>query len=220
MQLDELLLREGLAAPLRLMVLAIAAVWRADWDTLQACARAAAARSLPRQDLEETLLQSVLFCGFPRAVTAFEQLGEAWPTATAPAGGGLPPSQQVPAGKALFSRIYGPNEASVRAMLKTFHGEFHDFVLEAAYGRILTRPHLEPRVREVLAVAVLAAQDQVRQFVAHARGALHFGSNLAELRETLVSVFGATARVETWLARLDRHSRSGGEKRAPPGHLG
>jgi alkylhydroperoxidase/carboxymuconolactone decarboxylase family protein YurZ len=207
MPLDELLAREGLAPPLRLMVLTITAVWRADWDTLQACARASAARSLPRQDLEETLLQSVLFCGFPRAVTAFEQLGEAWPAATAPAGGGLPPAEQGRAGQALFARIYGPNAASVRARLKTFHEDFHDFVLEAAYGRILTRAHLGPRVREVLAVAVLAAQDQLRQFVAHARGALHFGSNPAELRETLVSVFGETAQVDLWLARLDRNFR-------------
>ena len=209
MQLDELLAREGLAAPLRLMVLAITAVWRADWHALQACARAAAARSLPRQDLEETLLQSVLFCGYPRAVTAFEHLGEVWPATTAPAGGGLPQAEQGPAGKALFAGIYGQNEAAVRAMLTTFHTDFHDFVLEAAYGRILTRPHLGPRVREVLAVAVLAAQDQLRQFVAHARGALHFGSNLAELRETLVSVFGETTQVEAWLGRLDRNARSG-----------
>src|SRR5262245_23260962 len=212
MPLDELLARQGLAPPLRLMVLAITAVWRADWDTLQACARAAAARSLPRQDLEETLLQSVLFCGFPRAVTAFEQFGEAWPATTTPAGGGLPPAEQGPAGQALFARIYGLNGAAVQAMLKTFHEDFHDFVLEAAYGRILTRPHLAPGVPEVLAVAVLPAQHQLRQFIAHARGALHFGSNLAELRETLVSVFGETAQVDAWLARLDRHSRRGSER--------
>ncbi|HEX6811711.1 MAG TPA: carboxymuconolactone decarboxylase family protein [Planctomycetota bacterium] len=184
------------------MVLAITAVWRADWQTLQACARAASARSLPRQDLEETLLQAVLFCGFPRVVTAFEQLGEAWPTASPPAGGGLPPAEQGAAGAALFAGIYGANTAPVRAMLRAFHQDFHDFVLEAAYGRILTRPHLSPRVRELLAVAVLAAQDQLRQFVAHARGALHFGSNRSELRETLVTVFGETAQAEQWLARV------------------
>jgi 4-carboxymuconolactone decarboxylase len=202
MQIDELLAREGLPPPLRLMVLAIVAVWRADPDALQACAHAAAARALPRQDLEETLLQAVLFCGFPRVVTAFEQLNEAWPASTPPAGGGLPPAEQGPAGEALFARIYGRNTAAVHAMLKGCHRDFHDFVLEAAYGRVLTRPHLGPRVREVLAVAALAAQGQVRQFVAHARGALHFGSNKGELRETLVTVFGESAQVGHWLARL------------------
>src|SRR5688572_23676975 len=136
MQIDGLLAREGLAPPLRLMVLTITAVWRADWQGLQACARAAAARSMPRQDLEETLLQSVLFCGFPRVVTAFEHLVEAWPAASPPAGGGLPQAEQGPAGAALFAGIYGANEASVRAMLRAFHQDFHDFVLEAAYGRI------------------------------------------------------------------------------------
>ncbi len=202
MLIDELLLRDGLSPQIRLMVLTITAVWRADWDCLQACTHAAAARALPSQDLEETLLQAVLFCGFPRVVTAFEQLGEVWPAATPPAGGGLPPVEQGPAGLALFAGIYGPNQDAVAAMLRGFHQDFHDFVLEAAYGRVLTRPHFGPRMRELLAVGALAAQNQLRQFVGHARGAMHFGSTKAELRETLVTVFGDAPQVDQWMSRL------------------
>ena len=72
------------------------------------------------------------------------------------------------AGDALFAGIYGRNEGAVRTLLRNCHQEFHDFVLQAAYGRILTRPHLDPRRRELIAVAVLAAQEQVRQFAGHA----------------------------------------------------
>lgn len=202
MQLDDLLARDGLDPGSRLLVLAAVAIWRADWPLLQACAQAAAARDRPRADLEETVLQAVLFCGFPRAVTAFEQLAAAWPPPAPPAGGGLPPAEQEAAGRALFARIYGRHQDGVLAMLRNCHQEFHDFVLQAAYGRILSRPHLTPRVRELIAVGLLAAQDQQRQFASHARGALHCGADAGELRETLVSVFGDGPQVEAWLRRV------------------
>ena len=48
-------------------------------------------------------------------------------------------------------------------MLASFHREFHDFVLEAAYGRILTRPGLDAGTRELLAVTALASLDQKPQ---------------------------------------------------------
>lgn len=202
MALDDLLVRDGLEPRLRLLVIASAAIWRGDWPQLTACAHSAQARRQPRADFEETLLQAVLFAGFPRVVTAFEVLAFAWPSATAPAGGALPRDQQVAAGRALFAAIYGRNEATVDAMLRGFHAEFHAFVLEAAYGRVLTRPGLEPRVRELLAIGMLAAQDQPRQFVGHARGALHFGATRTELREVLVTALPDPQAAESWLRRV------------------
>ena len=169
---------------------------------MQACAESARGRGDARADFEETLLQAVLFCGFPRVVTAFETLSAAWPVATAPAGGALPQAEQAAAGQALFAGIYGQNTAAVDAMLRGFHADFHAFVFEVAYGRILTRPRLSARERELLAVGLLAAQDQVRQFAGHARGALHFGANRTELREVVVSALGETTAVDTWCARI------------------
>jgi len=202
MPIDALLRRPGLAPRLRIMVGTAVAVWRGAWTEATSWMRAGMALGQPRADLEETLLQAVLFCGFPRVVTAFERLAEVWPTATPPAGGALPDHAQHDAGRALFAMIYGANTAAVDTMLRSFHGEFHAFVLEAAYGRILTRPHLPAREREVLAVALLAAQDQPRQFAGHARGALHCGASRDELQEALVTTFADGPAAATWLARL------------------
>lgn len=202
MHLHDLLARHGLEPPVRLLVLALVAIWRGDWQRLADCARRAQELGQARQDFEETALQAVLFAGFPRTVTAFETLAAAWPSSTPPAGGALPVADQPAAGRALFAAIYGRNESAVHAMLRGFHPDFHDFVLEAAYGRVLSRPGLSPRVRELMAVGVLAAQDQLPQFVGHARGALHFGATKVELREVLVSVFGDTAQVDDWLRRV------------------
>lgn len=177
----------------------IAALWRGDWATFGTAVAALRAAGVPRADVEETLLQAVLFSGFPRVVTAFEELNARWPAATPPAGGALPEAQQVAAGSALFTAIYGHNDAAVRAMLRGCHGEFHDFVLQAAYGRILSRPGLPPRDRELLACAVLAAQDQKRQFVAHARGARHFGATREQLQAVLLAALGHGDDAARWL---------------------
>ncbi|MCA8948913.1 MAG: carboxymuconolactone decarboxylase family protein [Planctomycetes bacterium] len=202
MSIERLLRRPGLEPRVRLLVTGLVAIWRADWPTLGAAAKAAQDRSLPRADLEEMLLQSVLFCGFPRAVTAFEQLGEVWPAASPPTGGALPAAEQGAAGRQLFSAIYGRNAAAVDAMLAGFHNEFRSFVLDVAYGRILTRPGLSGHDRELLAVAALAASDQRRQFAGHARGALHLGATRTVLREVLTTVFTDESTVEAWCQRI------------------
>ena len=53
-----------------------------------------------------------------------------------------------------------------------------------------------------MAVGVLAAQEQLRQFVGHARGAIHLGATKAELREVLVTVFGNGPQVDGWMQLL------------------
>jgi alkylhydroperoxidase/carboxymuconolactone decarboxylase family protein YurZ len=70
-------------------------------------------------------------------------------------------------------------------MLKSYHGELHDFVLDTAYGRILSRRGLAPRIRELIAVAALAVMDQIPQLVAHGRGAMHFGADKEQVFEAV-----------------------------------
>lgn len=199
--LDSLLERPHLARQERLLVVAKASVSPADWTLLRECVVTARETGLCRAWLEETLLQAVLFFGFPRCVSAFEVLQQHWP-ADASRGGAVPRRQQRAAGGELFDAIYGRNSAAVREMLRGFHQEFHDFVVEAAYGRILSRPGLGKRLRELLSVGALAVLRQIPQLVGHARGALHFGATEAELREVLISVLGATEEVETHMRRV------------------
>ena len=204
MELKNLLARDGMAPDTRILVGVAVSTWHADWLQLSAWTTIAHQQEQPRADLEETLLQCVLFCGFPRVITAFEQLAKEWPTDMPPSGGNLPANDRTQAGSELFCAIYGKNNEAVRAMLKSYHQELHDFVLEAAYGRILSRPHLEALKRELIAVGVLAAQGQKRQFAGHARGAMHLGATREQLRESLVTAFGGDSdqeeMVDTWLA--------------------
>ncbi len=203
-ELDALLCRDGLAPRLRILAVATGAIAHGDWARLAAAVRAArgGAHGATRSDLEETLLQGVLFFGFPRCVSAFEVLGKEWPCATAPSGGALPKDDQAAAGRVLFDAIYDRNAPAVHALLRGFHAEFHDFVLEAAYGRVLSRPGLPPRERELIAVTALAALDQVPQLVAHGRGARRFGAEADEVREALVTALGDDPAVLEHLRRI------------------
>ena len=203
MQIERQLAREGLAPQTRVLVGMAAAVWRADWPTLTAWSESARDRGHPRDGLEETLLMCVLFCGFPRVITAWEHFAAAWPVDVPPSGGALPQDQQLQAGGELFASIYGKNDEAVRAMLRGYHQELHDFVLESAYGRILARPGLPGVTRELVAVGVLAAQGQKRQFAGHARGAQHLGATREQLREVLATAFdGDEDRIGEWFGRV------------------
>lgn len=193
--------RDPLAAPCLLALAGLAAAtWRGDWRRLADCAQAAREAGCRRADVEETLLQAVLFCGFPRVVTAFGELAAAWPAASPPHGGGLPPDEQLKAGRALFAAIYGDHAPAVEAMLQSCHADLHAFVFEVAYGRVLARPGLAARDRELLAAALLAAQDQPRQFLSHALGALRLGADRAQLHAAVAAAVGDAA--DAWLARL------------------
>lgn len=206
MQHASLLARDGLDCETRILIGVAVATWHADWPQLIAWLEIAKHETRPRTGVEETLLQCVLFCGFPRVITAFEHFSRAWPAREAPTGGSLPNHEREAAGSALFQAIYGKNDDAVRAMLRGYHQELYDFVLEAAYGRILTRPKLPAKQRELIAVALLAAQGQKRQFAGHARGAGHLGASREELHEAVITAFGTTsqhaASVEAWLALL------------------
>ncbi len=183
--LESLLKREGLPPDERLLVKIQACLWHGDHAVFEACLRVCRDHGVGRDQVEEMLLQAVLFCGFPRIVNAFRVLQDNWSITTAPTGGGLPESERRQAGLDLFEAIYGDNADDVQAMLRGYHEELHDFVLDTAYGRILCRPGLEPRVRELAATGILALTGQVPQMLAHGRGARKFGATDEQLYEAI-----------------------------------
>ncbi|MEM7201627.1 MAG: carboxymuconolactone decarboxylase family protein [Planctomycetota bacterium] len=207
LELTELLARPDLAARDRPLVAAKVAIADASWSRLAECATTSRTLGHPRSELEETLLQAVLFYGFPRVVSAFGVLSEAWPADTPPSGGALPPAEQAGAGAALFAAIYGDNTDDVLTMLTSHHGELHDFVLQAAYGRILTRPGLAAHRRELLAVAALAALGQRPQLVAHGRGALALGASAAEVAEAIFVALQDADAVASEMHRIAQRGR-------------
>lgn len=190
----------------RLLVLTQVAIWPADWPQFDAILRRAQIEGVARATIDEVLLQAVLFFGFPRLVSAFERLQAVWPqqhNSTSPA---VPTEQRSEAGRSLFAAIYGKNDVTVRSLLASFHQEFHDFVLEAAYGRILARKGLDARTRELIAVGALAVLRQLPQLVAHGRGAITFGASSDAVREAIHCAIDDKATVDELMQRIQRGS--------------
>jgi len=160
------------------------AVVLGQWDAL----RALRAAGEPDRAWREALLQAHLFCGFPRVVEAFGVLHGA-------GGLGEPASDEVlgepdrpQRGARLFDAIYAERADDVRALLERGHPDFAAWIAGHAYGRVLTRPGLEARERELLAVACLAALGQERQLASHVRGALRVGARRSEVFDVLASI--------------------------------
>lgn len=179
-----------------------------DWDGLTAL-RAAAPDGEPDRAWREVVLQSHLFAGFPRLVEAYEVLNTA-------GGLGTPDPDEhegegtfEPRGARLFERIYGDNTESVRARLASFHPDFHRWIAEHAYGRVLARPGLGADVRELCAVAALFALGQDRQLASHARGAVRCGAPPAVVAEVpgIVEDLVPAERVGRGRAVLSRFAR-------------
>jgi len=174
--------------------------------------RLAAPAGEPDRRWREVLLQSHLFAGFPRTVEAASVLAEA-------GGLGAPEADEreaeLPAparGRALFDAIYAEQAASVRAGLAGSHPELARWIEEHAYARVLARPGLEPRLRELCAVAALVTQGQERQLASHVRGAVRLGAEPAEVRavvEALADLVepACLARAREVAARFGREAR-------------
>lgn len=133
----------------------------------------------------EALLQLHLFCGFPRIVEAFGVLAEAGGLGAPEAWEHPGQADQPEAGRALFERIYADQTERVADLLGSYHPDFQGWILGHAYGRVLSRPGLSPRERELLACVALAATDQHRQLASHVRGALRCGATREDLLELL-----------------------------------
>ena len=147
--------------------------------------RRAAPEGEPDRAWREAVLQTHLFSGFPRLVQAYGVLETE---------GGLgdpePGEYDLDAdtdarGAALFDAIYSSAAPKMRERLSSFRPDFATWLMEHAYGHVLSRPGLEPALRELLSVCVLAAMDQPAQFESHARGALRFGATPEDLLATL-----------------------------------
>ena len=160
------------------------AICLGEFDTVRELRRAAPAGE-PDRAWREAILQTHLFCGFPRLVQAYGIL-------EAEGGLGEPEPDEYDLGvdtdargAALFDAIYANAAEKMRDRLASFRPDFATWLLEHAYGHVLSRPGIDHALRELLSVCVLAAMDQPAQFESHARGALRLGASHEDLSRAL-----------------------------------
>lgn len=154
------------------------------WDEL-ALIRRAAPPGEPDRAWREALLQVHVFAGFPRAVEAYGVLHEHGGLGELDGDEARGEPDMAARGRELFERIYQRDAQRIRGMLVAGHPDFASWIEGHAYGRVLSRPGLEPAQRELLAVAALAVLGQERQLASHARGAIRCGASREQTFDVL-----------------------------------
>lgn len=143
--------------------------------------------------VEEVILQSYLFAGFPRALNAAREWrrvsGHAAPDADEGQDLALVEQWQA-AGEATCAQVYGRFYEPLRRNIRQLHPALDAWMIVEGYGKVLSRPALDLVRRELCIVAACLAARQDRQLHAHFYGALNVGASADDLRETVTALAG------------------------------
>ncbi len=179
-----------------------------------------AAADTSREQAEEVLLQSYLFLGYPAALRA---LGAWRERVGGRAARTAPPQERADwraRGEQVCEQVYGGAYGRLRANVARLHPDIERWMLEEGYGKVLGRPGLELRERELCIVALLAGLRAPHQLHSHLRGALNAGAAPLEVEQALELAAAAlpAERVEAaralWQTVRGRWEERNGEERA------
>lgn len=157
----------------------------------------------PPSQVDEVLLQSYLFAGFPRALNATrtwrEVSGEGpseradFPQADA--------AQLRERGEAACREVYGAKYDALREAVCRLHPALDEWMVTDGYGKVLSRPGLGLAERELCIVAACAASEQIPQLRSHLRGAQNCGVTRDDLAQTLMALTDIVPREALTVAR-------------------
>jgi 4-carboxymuconolactone decarboxylase len=144
----------------------------------------AAARAAEPGAVDEVILQSHLFVGFPDALNALGLWREVSGT-PAPASLGEDPAGWEARGERVCAAVYGANYGRLRENVCALHPDVDGWMVAGGYGRVIGRPGLDLVTRELCIAALLAVWNVPRQLHSHLRGALNAGASAAEVDEAV-----------------------------------
>jgi 4-carboxymuconolactone decarboxylase len=156
-----------------LVRLAVVVSAGAEQDVMSAVG--AAPKVIPPEWVEELILQTYLFAGFPRALNAMRAWRRVWPEPAAPDLLGNVPLWYEQ-GEQTCATVYGDVYERLRGNIRRLHPALDDWMIVEGYGKVLSRPGLDLPRRELCIVAACAASGQDRQLHAHLHGAVNAGA--------------------------------------------
>ena len=151
--------------------------------------------------VEELILQSYLFAGFPRALNAAREWrrdGDGTRgdgrrvTGQATSGDGQESYADVYdwrlRGEETCATVYGEMYEKLRGNIRRLHPQLDEWMIVEGYGKVLSREGLDLPRRELCIVAACVAAQQDRQLHSHLHGALNAGVSRAAVDATLVAI--------------------------------
>ena len=192
--------QDSLDLQTRELVRFAAAIAQGDEPDIRERVRAVRLAQVPVVWVEELLLQSILMCGYPRALVAMAVWrrfsGVKAPTADAEASYEAH-SEWTKRGEATCAIIYGDNYRKLRDNVRTLHPAVDEWMIAEGYGRTLSRPGLDLMRRELCTVAQTAILETERQLHSHLRGALNAGADPVQV-DGVLSVVNPMISFDAW----------------------
>ena len=138
--------------------------------------------------VDEVILQSYLFAGFPRTLNAARM----WRAAAGVRGPLTDESASARnidewerSGEETCAIVYGASYEMLRRNVRELHPALGAWMITDGYGKVLSRPGLDLKRRELCVVAACAAAGQQRQLHSHLHGALNCGATPEEISASL-----------------------------------
>src|SRR5262245_719720 len=138
-------------------------------------------------EIEETILQSYLFLGYPIALQALSLWRDVLPE-PASVESSITAKTARTRGEKVCATVYGGQYRRLRTNVLRLHPDVEQWMLTEGYGKVLGRPGLDLKTRELCVIGLLAAQDAPHQLYSHLRGALNAGASVAEVDEVVMAV--------------------------------
>jgi len=153
-----------------------AATGAGDRPRLKRYVKTALEKGIPLRHIEEAILQCYLFAGFPAALEGLLVLRDT-------AGGRgrrrrpakTSEREIIERGLRLCEKVYGDKYEALKKRSIELHPEIWEWMIREGYGKVLSRPPLDSRLRELCVVATLVVTGWERQLRSHVHGALNVG---------------------------------------------
>lgn len=195
-------------------------------EALDRAAEAQLTRVVEQREVEETILQSYLFVGFPATLAAMEgwrgRSSEA-PRERDPLVEPDSPELWRKRGEAVCERVYGRAYGRLRREMRRLHPALDRWAVTEGYGKVLGRPALPLVDRELCVVALLAVRGRDPQLHSHLRGALEAGADRETVEAALEAALEAADREDreaawdVWRRVLRRRAAEGNGGPTEPG---
>ncbi len=136
--------------------------------------------SITAKAIDETILQSHLFLGFPAMIEVSRLFARVHPRRFKKNQLPEPYSSKTTRewndnGLSKIRHIYGPAFDRLVPYINSFSPQILTWMINDGYGQVLSRPGLSFRLRELCIVATLTVTSYENQLGAHIRGALNVG---------------------------------------------
>jgi len=140
--------------------------------------------------IEEIIFQSHLFLGYPAMIEAARTFSEFRPerqmkNARLKAYSGVACQNWHEKGLEKIDLIYGPVLQKLIEYMNSFSPQILTWMINNAYGQVLSRPGISFRLRELSTVSTLTITSYENQLKAHIRGAFNLGIEPDLIKKTI-----------------------------------